>query len=101
MFDNQGFTKRCCLSGLTNSALVNETKCGVRGGVAESQSMSTAVHRSFGDLTPYLTYVSNPSFSLSTARKVGAVQGPVLVDLASAVSSVCTAVARQQPISQL
>jgi hypothetical protein len=43
---SQGVTKRCRLSWLTNSALVYEPKCGGRGRVAESQPMSTAVHRS-------------------------------------------------------
>ncbi len=43
---NQGVTKRCRLSWLTNSALVYEPKCGGRVGVAGSQPMSTAVHRS-------------------------------------------------------
>jgi hypothetical protein len=42
----QEVTKRCRLSWLTNSALVYEPKCGDRGGVTGSQSMSTAVHRS-------------------------------------------------------
>ncbi len=42
----QGVTKRCRLSYLINSALVYEPKCGGRGGVAGSQPMSTAVHRS-------------------------------------------------------
>jgi hypothetical protein len=37
-----GFIKRCRLSWLTNSDLLYEHKC--RGGVAGSQSMSTAVH---------------------------------------------------------
>ncbi len=42
----RGLQKRCCLSWLTtNSALVNEPKCG-EGGVAGCQPMSTAVHRS-------------------------------------------------------
>jgi hypothetical protein len=56
-----GLTKRCRLSWLTNTALVYEPKCGGRGGVAGSQSMSTAVQRSpinFGDITPYLTNAS-------------------------------------------
>jgi hypothetical protein len=40
--DPWGFTKRCRLSWLTNSALVyNEPKC---GGPAGSQPISTAVH---------------------------------------------------------
>ncbi len=42
---NQGVTKRCRLSSLTNSALVYEPKSGGRGRVAGSQPMSTAVHR--------------------------------------------------------
>jgi hypothetical protein len=37
---NQGVTKRCRLSWLTNSALVYEPKCGGRGVVAGSQAMS-------------------------------------------------------------
>jgi hypothetical protein len=41
---NQGVTKRCRLSLLTNSTLVYESQCGVKGGVAGSQPMSTAVH---------------------------------------------------------
>ncbi len=42
----KGVTKRCRLSWLTNSALVDEPKCGGwgGGGVAESRPMSTAVH---------------------------------------------------------
>jgi hypothetical protein len=40
----QGVTKRCRLSWLTNSALVYEPKCGGMGGGAESRPMSTAVH---------------------------------------------------------
>ncbi len=55
----QGFTKRCRLSWLTNSALVYEPKCG--GGMLGGLLMSTAVHAhgakiNYGDLTPYLTY---------------------------------------------
>jgi hypothetical protein len=38
--------KRCSLSWLTNSTLVYEPYCEGRGGVAGSQLMSTAVHRS-------------------------------------------------------
>jgi hypothetical protein len=45
----QGVTKRCRLSWLTNSALVYRPKCGGRGGAVESQPMSKAV-------TTYLTY---------------------------------------------
>jgi hypothetical protein len=40
----EGVTKRCRLSWLTNSALVYESICGGRGGVAGSQPMSTSVH---------------------------------------------------------
>jgi hypothetical protein len=41
-----GVTKRCRLSWLTYSVLVYEPKCGGSGGVAGSQPVSTAVHRS-------------------------------------------------------
>ncbi len=47
---NQGVTKRCRLSQSTNSPLVYEPECGGRGGVAGSQPMSTAVHRSPNEL---------------------------------------------------
>jgi hypothetical protein len=43
---DQGVTKRYHLSWLTDSALVYEPKCGGRGGVAVSQPMNKAVHRS-------------------------------------------------------
>ncbi len=46
----QGLTKRCQLSWLTSSALVQEPKCGGRGGVAKSQPMST-VHGSLNKLS--------------------------------------------------
>ncbi len=53
----QGVTKRFRLSWLvTNGALVYEPKCWGREGVAGSQTMSTAVHRSPNKLTPYITY---------------------------------------------
>ncbi len=56
----QGVTKRCRLSWLTNSALVYEPKCGGRGGgVAGSQPISTAVHRS-----PNKLWRSNSIFNL-------------------------------------
>jgi hypothetical protein len=41
---SQRVTMRRRLSLLTNSALVNESKCGGIGGVAGSQPMSTSVH---------------------------------------------------------
>jgi len=45
VLSSQGVTKRCRLSWLTISALVYEPKCGGgRGGVVESQLMSTAVY---------------------------------------------------------
>ncbi len=60
----QGVTKRCCLSWLTNSAFVSESKCGGMGRTAGSQPISTSMQVTwhgaqinFGDLTPYLTYV--------------------------------------------
>jgi hypothetical protein len=62
---NQGATKRCRLSWLTNSALVYSPNAGGGGEFAESQPMSTAVHNAhgaqinFGDITPYLTYGAN------------------------------------------
>jgi hypothetical protein len=40
----QGVTKICRLSLLTNSALVIRVQCGGREGVAGSQPMRTAVH---------------------------------------------------------
>ncbi len=40
----QGVTKRCRLSWLTNSALVYEPKCGGGGEVAGTQPMSKDVH---------------------------------------------------------
>jgi hypothetical protein len=45
VYVNQGVTIKRRLSWLTNSALVYEPKCG-GGGVAGSQTMSTAVHKS-------------------------------------------------------
>ncbi len=52
---SRGVTKRCRLSLLTNSALVYETNCGGRGGVAGSHpmAMSTAVNRSPNKLWRY------------------------------------------------
>ncbi len=41
---NQGVTKRCRLSWLTNCALVYEPKCGELVAGSHSQAMSTAVH---------------------------------------------------------
>ena len=59
--EEQGVTKRCRLSWLTNSALVYEPKCGGRGGVcgASAQPMSTAVNRS-----PNKLWRSNSIFNL-------------------------------------
>jgi hypothetical protein len=46
LFDpDQGVTKRCRLSWLTNSALVYEPKCGAEGGGGGSQPISTALPR--------------------------------------------------------
>ncbi len=58
---DQGVTKRCRLSWLTNSALVDGPKCGGRGGVAgsHSQPMSAAVPRS-----PNKLWRSNSIFNL-------------------------------------
>jgi hypothetical protein len=45
---------------LTNSALVFEPKCGGVCGVSASEySCTHGAQRNFGDLTPYLTYVSS------------------------------------------
>jgi hypothetical protein len=57
----QGVTKRCRQFCLTNNALVYDPKCGWRGGggVAGSQPMSTAVHRS-----PNKLWSSNSIFNL-------------------------------------
>ncbi len=55
----EGVTKRCRLSWLTNSVLVYEPKCGGRGGIAGSQPISTAVHRS-----PNKLWRSNSIFNL-------------------------------------
>ncbi len=46
---NQGVTKRCRLSWLTNSSLAYEPKWGGRAGCTWSPN-------NFGDITPYLTY---------------------------------------------
>jgi hypothetical protein len=54
-----GVTKRCRLFWPTYSSLVNEPKGGGRGGVAGSQPMSTAVHRSPNNL-----WRSNSIFNL-------------------------------------
>ncbi len=59
---NQGVTKRCRLSWLTNSALVYEPKCGERGEITGLQPMVqlyTGAQINVGDLTPYLTYGKN------------------------------------------
>ncbi len=45
-WSEESFLSLRLLSWLTNSALAYEPKCGGRGGVAESQPMSTDVHRS-------------------------------------------------------
>jgi hypothetical protein len=55
----QGVTKRCRLSWLTYSALVNEVKCGGSGGVSGSGPMSTAVQRN-----PNRLLISNSIFIL-------------------------------------
>jgi hypothetical protein len=67
---NQGVTKRCRLSWLTNSALVYEIKCWGRGGGGGGCGISVNEYSSahgaqinFGDITPYLTYDSNPASS--------------------------------------
>ncbi len=65
---NQGVTKRCHLSWLTNSTLVYEPKCGGRGGLrglSQWVQLCANAHGAqinFGDLTPY-TYERKPSSS--------------------------------------
>ncbi len=61
--DNQGVTKRCHLSWLTNSAHVYEPKCGGRVGScrvsANEYSCTHGAQINFVDLTPHLTYADN------------------------------------------
>ena len=55
----QGVTKRCRLSWLTNSALVSTIAGGGAGGwriSANEYSCAHGAQMNFGDLTPYLTY---------------------------------------------
>ncbi len=55
----QGFTKRCRLSWLTNSALVYEPKSGGEGelrGLSQWVQLYTGAQINFRDQTPYLTY---------------------------------------------
>jgi hypothetical protein len=57
---SRGVTKRCRLSWLANSALINELNCGVREGgscgvSANEYSGAYGAQINFGDLTPYLT----------------------------------------------
>jgi hypothetical protein len=64
IWSDQGFTKRCRLSWVTNSALVYEPKCGggnrVCGVSANDYSCPHGAYISFGDyVTPYLTYGSD------------------------------------------
>ncbi len=47
---HQGVTRRCRLSWRTHSSFLHEPKCGGEGGVAGSQPMSKAVHRSLNKL---------------------------------------------------
>ncbi len=58
----QGVTKRCRLSWLTNSALVYEPKCGGEGGggfcAGSHARCAHGAQINFGDLTPYLTYLT-------------------------------------------
>jgi hypothetical protein len=49
----QGITKKCCVSWLTNCALVYATNAGGGRGVAGSEPMSTASQINFGDPTPF------------------------------------------------
>jgi hypothetical protein len=56
---HHGVTKRCCLSRLTNSALLYEPNYGGRGelwGLSQWAQLYTGVQINLGCLTPYLTY---------------------------------------------
>ncbi len=59
-------TKWCRPSWLTNSALVYEPKCWGSGGVAESQPISTAVHRS-----PNKLWISNSIYKRCISIQYG------------------------------
>jgi hypothetical protein len=61
---NQGVTKRCRLSWLTNSDLVYEPKCEGAGGCGVSANEYTAVHRS-----PKKLWRSNSIFNLCVINK--------------------------------
>ncbi len=65
-----GVTEICRLSWLTNSALVNEPKCGVGSCEASANEYSCALgaQTSFGDLTPYLTYAWYPYIKRDITR---------------------------------
>ncbi len=63
MIGEQGVTKRCRLSLLTNSALVIRAQ--MRG---EGRSFGVSVQINFGDLPPYLTYVGEVSWELKRRR---------------------------------
>jgi hypothetical protein len=58
--DPRGIQRYGRLSSLTNSALVYEPKCGGRGQLRGSQTMSTLVYTGaqiyFGNLTPHVTF---------------------------------------------
>jgi hypothetical protein len=89
---DQGVTKKCRLSWLTNSALVGEPKCG-RGGrgflvSANGYSCAHVAQTNFGDLAPYLTYgpvhrvhkVATAAFwrTFSDEGKIGARPSPLI-----------------------
>ncbi len=58
----QGVTKRCCLSWLTNSVLVNEPKCGggVLRGLSQWVQLYTGTQINFGILSPYFLMFMGP-----------------------------------------
>ncbi len=60
VYENQGVTKSCSLSWLTNSALVYEPKCGGRGGVAGSRPMSVQLCT----WSPNILWRSNSIFNI-------------------------------------
>ncbi len=65
MYGGQGVKKRCHLSWLTNSPLVDEPQCGEGSCVFSANEYSCAhgAQINFGDLTPYLTYDGGPLWS--------------------------------------
>ncbi len=71
---DQGVTKRCGPSWLTNSALVYEPKCGGKGGggcgvSVNEYSCVPGAQINFGDLTTPLTYGFDTCFSKNSKQE--------------------------------